>query len=154
MHIKTIWRERPLDTIILVFLTYFIFGWLSNDVPLIFGIETSGMAFYTSNIDPLQANAPKYFTFIFGLASFVYGPSYLVIFYGLLKNKSWLWKIALPISGMVVGTTLVHMYGDITSETPPLNMAAFVLLNGPFVLGFLLLIFRCVREEHSPQSSA
>lgn len=150
--IRQRWRERPFDVVLMACLLGFVTGWLTFDLPTTLGIETAGMAWYGREIDPFTLAMPLHIELTVAAAALLYGPLYLVLVWGLWRNARWTWKVALPLAGMVVASTVIHMAAALTSETPPVNLPAFLALNSPYVLAGLLLIVRFTRDP--PPASA
>lgn len=148
------WRARPLDLGLVVCLTYFIFGWLSSDVPTALGIELDSVAYYANTIDPFARHLPRHLHLLIGSAAVLNGPLYLVLFWGIWRDAAWLCKVALPFSGLLIGTTALYMAASITSPTPPLNLPLFWVCTGPYVVVPALLIFRCVTTPLAAFESA
>lgn len=141
------WKSRPFDVVLLLFLTWFLLGWLSSDLPLLLGVASDGVATYVAQIDPFMANPTPAAELTLALAAVLYGPAYAAMFYAIFRERSWASALVLPMSGMIVGTTLVYMYASISSPTPPLHLPAFLCLNGAYVLGPVLMIARYARHS-------
>lgn len=142
-------RQRPFDALLLACLGSFVLGWLTFDVPTTLGFEPDGVAYYATRIDPYHLQMPFHIRMIITVAAVLYGPIYLVLAWGIYRDANWTWKLALPFSGLLVATTSIHMTADITSSTPPLNLPAFVLFNGVYVVVGLLLMVRFVRAPRA-----
>lgn len=144
--IRQRWRERPFDVVLMGCLLGFVAGWLTFDLPATLGIETAGMRWYGREIDPFTLDMPRHLELTIGAAALLYGPLYLVIGWGLWRDARWTWKPALPLAGMLLTSTVIHMVAALTSETPPVDLPAFLALNGPYVLVALLLMLRFTRD--------
>lgn len=140
-------RERPFDGVLMACLLGFVAGWLTFDLPATLGIETAGMAWYGREVDPFTLDMPRHLELTVGIAALLYGPLYCVLVGGLWRDARWTWKVALPLAGMLLASTVIHMTAATTSETPPVNLPAFVALNGPYVLVAILLIVRFTRDR-------
>lgn len=140
------WRERPLDATLAVCFAAFTLGWLTTDLPLTLGFEPPAMAIYAAEIDPYFARMPPHISLIIAIATFVYGPMYIVLLWGLWRRVAWLWKLALPLAGLLFGTNLIYAVAALTSDTPPVDLPLFFALNGPYSLVAVLMIVRFTRQ--------
>lgn len=140
-------NRHPLDPLIMICLAGFSLGWLSFDLPMIFGWVNPGMAFYFTHIDPFTADMPASIELTNTTAAFLFGPFYFATLWGLWRRARWVWKLALPMSGVLVTTSAVHMTAAFVSPTPPVNVPLFLLINGTYPMVGLLMIYRFTRSR-------
>ena len=49
-------------------------------------------------------------------------------------SKPWLPYLLLPLAGLVVTSTGIHLIEDATGDVRPLNWTMFYVLNGPYIV--------------------
>ena len=125
--------SRKIELVFAAFFAWFVFGRLSFDNPVAFGLDYPGTAWYAREIDPLFRDRPLWLKTI-GWYSVAYGPFYAATGYGFFRGQQWLPYLLLPLAGMVATSTGIYMVTDATGDVRPLNWTMFYVLNSPHLV--------------------
>ena len=92
--------------------------------------------------DPLFLNVPSWLRVMCTIEVFLFGPLYVVCAYGLQTRRAWLPSVALPFCGALIYSTLVYFALEYIERLPGTNLEMVVLVNVPWTICPLLLVFR------------
>ncbi|MEX2538592.1 MAG: hypothetical protein WD646_08065 [Actinomycetota bacterium] len=135
-------RDRPVDLVLAVFFALFCVGWAIFDFPVAVGLIDESTGFYAREIDPIFRDPPLWLEAVGWFAAF-YGPIYAAIVYGLMLDRAWLPELVLPFAGLITATNVIYWVVELKGDERPLNMAAFVALNLPYLVVPPLAAVRC-----------
>jgi hypothetical protein len=76
--------SRKVELVFAAFFAWFVYGWLTFDIPEAFGLDYNMTAWYAREIDPLFRDPPSWLK-IFGWYEVAYGPFFAAISYGFLR---------------------------------------------------------------------
>src|SRR5947209_656457 len=105
--------RRRIDIVLAGFYALFAVGWMLSDLPKALGVDTAINRYYAEAIDPAFAHLPALLDGVMKVAGIVYGPAYIAVVYGLVREKRWLPVIAVPLAVAMMVTTIVYLVGDL-----------------------------------------
>lgn len=94
--------------------------------------------------DPLFDHPPLWLRILCTIEVFVFGPLYAITAYGLYFRKPWLPVVAYCFSGALVYSTIVYFLMEALENFPGTNLLAVFLVNIPWTIVPMVLIFRLV----------
>jgi H+/Cl- antiporter ClcA len=120
--------SRKIELVFAAFFAWFVYGWLTFDIPEAFGLDYNMTAWYAREIDPIFRDPPSWLK-IFGWYAVAYGPFYAATAYGFLRRRPWLPYVLLPLTGMMVVSVGTYFVEELTGDVQPLNWTMFYVLN-------------------------
>ncbi len=144
--------RRGVDLVLAAFFVAFCIGWLVFDMPVALGLIDESTGWYAREIDPLFLDPPLWLETI-GWFALAYGPFYAATAYALIRRRSWLPAVLLPLAGAITATNVIYWVEELTGPVPPRNMAIFVALNLPYLVVPPLAALRVVGTTRLARSA-
>ncbi len=103
---------------------------------------------YGRTFDPVLMARPAWWRATIWIDDLIFGPFYVLGIYAFIKGKSWIRTPALVYSGMMLSNVLIILFEEVYGPSATPQLGIVVLLNLPWLLMPLYLIYRIGR---SPQ---
>lgn len=150
-------RSRPFDSFLVFWFSLFAVSSLVFEPFIVFGVDLSTTSdifgrtwyWYASSFDPIFVATPLWLRIMCGIDAFVFGPFYLVLIYALVRARNWIRVPALLYGAAIVYSTIVYFGYEFldTANRAEANLLAVFLVNVPFTIVPLLLMWRMRRPE-------
>jgi hypothetical protein len=98
--------------------------------------------FYARSWDPLFLDPPFYMRVMTGIDACIYGPTYLVLIYAILRRRAWIRAPALLYCGAILYSTLVYFLVEFLTEAHRANLLMVVVVNVPYTIIPCVLAWR------------
>lgn len=148
-------RRRPVDLLLVACfcsfaLTSFVFDpYTALNVDLASTTSIPGRLNYwfASSVDPLLLAPPLFVRIMVGLSVVLLGPTYLVIAYGLWRQREWVRVPALAYAAVKLYSMAVYLGVALFGETEPRNYLFFWAVYLPYLIAPVILFVRMRRPE-------
>merc|ERR1712065_27041 len=102
---------------------------------------------YANDLDPLFLEMPMWLRIMCGLDMALFGPLYLIMIYGYLTKKEWVKPLGLVFGSALLYSTFVYFGYEFIMEYHRANMWGVVLINIPYTIMPIVLIWRLWGNE-------
>ncbi len=156
-------RQRPADILILaffliniLFITYMVdleqlvipdpYHFTYPAWPPKFMVDA--VHWYGSTFDPVLMSRPAWWKMTIWIDVLFFGPFYLVAIYAFIKGKNWIRIPSIIYSSMLLTNVLIILSEERYGQSFTPNWPVVLLLNLPWLLFPLLILYRMGRWEH------
>jgi hypothetical protein len=154
-------HERPLDLVLVAaFLSFAITSFLFDpytalDVDLAASTHAPARVvhWFGVNVDPLVLHPPLFLRIMVGVSVLVFGPIYLVLAYGIWREREWIRTPGIAYAAIKIYSMIVYLGVALFGETRPRDLGMFAATYLPYLLVPILLLLR-LRRSTSAKSSA
>lgn len=148
-------RRRPVDLVLVACfcsfaLTSFIFDpYTALDVDLASSTSIPGRLNYwfASSVDPLLLDPPLFVRIMVGLSVVLLGPMYLVIAYGIWRQRDWVRVPSLAYAAVKLYSMVVYLGVALFGDTSPRDHFLFWAVYLPYLIAPLVLAARMIRPD-------
>ncbi len=145
--------KRPLDLALVVCfasfaLTSFVFDpFTALDVDLATSTAPPAALIYwfAVHVDPLLIHPPLFVRIMVGFSVVVFGPTYLILAYGLWRERPWIRLPALAYAAVKIYSLLVYLGVALFGDTRPRDYGLFTVVYLPYLVAPLVLALRVRR---------
>jgi hypothetical protein len=103
---------------------------------------------YGRTIDPLLIARPIWWKMTIWIDVLYFGPFYACAIYAFIKGKEWIRVPSLVWSGMMLSNVIIILGEEIAGPHASPQLPLVLLLNGPWLLMPLVMIYRMARSPH------
>ena len=103
---------------------------------------------YGHTFDPVLIARPAWWKAAIWIDVLFFGPFYVVALYAFTKGKEWIRTPSLVYSGMMLSNVIIILIEEFTGEYPTPQPFVVLLLNLPWLLMPLYIIFRMGFRQH------
>ena len=97
---------------------------------------------FGSNVDPLVLHPPLFLRIMVGISVVAFGPTYLVLAFGLWRDGSWIRTPAIAYASIKIYSMIVYLGVALLGDTPPRDIAMFTAVYLPYLAAPILLLVR------------
>jgi hypothetical protein len=97
---------------------------------------------FATNVDPLVLHPPLFVRIMVGLSTLLLGPTYLLLAYGLWRDRAWIRTPAIAYSSIKLYSMAVYLGVALFGETEPRDYVLFFLVYLPYLIAPLALLWR------------
>lgn len=101
---------------------------------------------YGHTFDPLLIARPAWWRATIWIDVLFFGPFYAAAIYAFVRGKNWIKVPALVYSGMMLSNVLIILFEEIYGPFPAPQIGIVLLLNLPWLLMPLYIIYRVSRS--------
>jgi hypothetical protein len=138
-------------------LYYFGCSWNGLDCPL---AKTNQIIYYVKEMwllyclwDPMFYSVPLWLRVLCSIEVFLFGPLYVLTVIGLVYDSDWIYPLALVFGGALVYSTFVYFIMEIIENIEGTNFLVVFLVNVPWTILPLLLIYQVVQKSSNKSQS-
>jgi hypothetical protein len=103
---------------------------------------------YGNTIDPLLIARPPWWKMTIWIDVLFFGPFYAFAIYAFIKGREWIRIPTFVYSGMMLSNVIIILGEEITGLHASPQLPLVLLLNAPWLLMPLFLIYRMARSPH------
>jgi hypothetical protein len=103
---------------------------------------------YGRTIDPLLIARPIWWKMTIWIDVLYFGPFYACAIYAFIKGKEWIRVPSLVWSGMMLSNVIIILGEEIAGPHASPQLPLVLLLNAPWLLMPLVMIYRMARSPH------
>src|SRR5688572_14900389 len=94
------------------------------------------------HVDPLILHPPLFLRIMVGLSVVVLGPTYLILAYGLWRDRPWIRAPAIAYASIKIYSMAVYLGVALFGEAQPRDYVLFFLVYLPYLIAPLALLWR------------
>ncbi|MEO8395497.1 MAG: emopamil-binding family protein [Chloroflexota bacterium] len=103
---------------------------------------------YGQTLDPVLMARPAWWRMTIWIDALFFGPFYALAIYAFIKGKEWIRLISFIWGSMLITNVLIILSEEIGGSTPTPQLPLVLLLNLPWLLLPMLVMFRLGRTLH------
>jgi len=103
---------------------------------------------YGQTIDPVLMARPMWWRMTIWIDALFFGPYYALAIYAFIKGKEWIRLISFIWGSMLITNVLIILSEEIAGTTPTPQLPLVILLNLPWLLMPMLVMYRVGRTLH------
>lgn len=133
-------------------LYYFGCSWDGVNCP---AAATSPLISYTKDLwmiyaqwDPMFLIVPLWLRVLCSIEVFLFGPLYLAVAVGMVKDADWLFPLSLVFNGALIYSTIVYFTMEYIEFLPGTNLVMVFLVNIPWTIVPILSVWRTVQKVY------
>ena len=143
-------RQRPLDLVLIACflgfaITSFVFDpYTALDIDLAASDHPPAKLIhgFATNVDPLVLRPPLFVRIMVGVSVVIFGPTYLLLAYGLWREEEWIRTPAIVYASIKIYSMIVYLGVALLGEVRPIDYAMFFATYLPYLAAPVLLLVR------------
>jgi EXPERA (EXPanded EBP superfamily) len=147
--------RRRFDLLLVCWFAMFVLTAFAMEPYTVFAIDlhrahdplAAAWRLYAERWDPIFLNPPPWLRLLCGADEFLFGPFYLLLIYAFVKRKNWIRIPALLFGAIVAFDVSVYFALEFWTERGRADLLMVVLINLPYWLVPILLIYRMRRAQ-------
>lgn len=147
-------KRRPLDLVLIAcFLSFAITSFIFDPyTALDVDLATAGgparlIHWFGTHVDPLVLHPPLFLRIMVGISAVVFGPTYLVLAYGLWRDRTGIRTPAIAYASIKIYSMIVYLGVALLGDVPPRDPLLFSVVYLPYGIVPLLLLWRVRRNS-------